>query len=974
MATSMTSSAKPYTTHWSFTTALSSAVLEWLLIIFLFVNALFSFLLTKFSRYCKLQMPCLLCSRLDHVFRGEKSGYLWDLICGHHKLEISNLVLCHAHNKLVDVRGLCETCLFSFATINKSNAETYRLLVGKLGEDTLCGFDQDPLIEGHKICSSSIRHCSCCNEPWVLRSHPPKLIQTKSVGFEAAEFDAPLSVVVGLDQDDLKKRREKPSVPVRASNPRNSERDSLSHVGYTELKVNSDTESEVLYSDDDGDGDGSALLRETDASKDDHAIQSSHLEPLIITLADVLATENLIIADSAPEASSSTSLVQLNSIDVHGSTSGSTIVVIKNGLEEFNWQQPNSKASSPAPTEADSKANSNTPNDLISLDDVTPSSNTLETTIEVSKECLDLRRNNEVARTPVVEFGSFGEINDERTAPTTSSKFDLETKPISGDSAQQASDLLDLGDAYKIAVGNRGRQLSGVLVEQWVGKDSSRLSEDLKLLFSQLSGTRGIEQSMNEKSPKFSVNTGELKTADVSYSTGMKILQKCVSLEKNESGLSVDGSTFQKRIALERNVSGLSLDASAPQTTSLSLDGSTLQNRTSLERNESGFSLDGSTLQKRISLERNESGLSLDGSIVSELEGESLIDRLKRQIEHDRKHMSALYKELEEERNASAVAVNQAMAMITKLQEEKATVHMEALQCLRLMEEQSEYDMEGLQKANDLLAEKEKEMQDLEAELEFYRNKYPNESILENVAEETCDMKAIDIGIDHSESLSVENSASVLRNSATAKLDICDKVEEKQTQLGNSNTGAMKNELFELEDERSYVLQCLKNLEKKLYLLSSNGVFLENGEYPKNEGDGKSELKESNFEGETQENEAVEEDDLSIQHDGSVSSANLNTQASLEQAQLICKENVEFDSAAQGSYVLHRETDLASIEDEVSDLKGRLEALEADRSFLEHTINSVRNGEEGLQLIREVASHLRELRRIGIRRKDPTIA
>jgi hypothetical protein len=127
-------------------------------------------------------------------------------------------------------------------------------------------------------------------------------------------------------------------------------------------------------------------------------------------------------------------------------------------------------------------------------------------------------------------------------------------------------------------------------------------------------------------------------------------------------------------------------------------------------------------LQKRITLERNESGLSLDGSIVSEIEGESDIDRLKRQVEHDKKLLSALYKELEEERNASTIAVNQAMAMITRIQEEKATLHMEALQSLRMMEEQAEYDMEALQKTNDLLTEKEKEVQDLEEELEFYRS------------------------------------------------------------------------------------------------------------------------------------------------------------------------------------------------------------------------------------------------------------
>lgn len=376
MAASRISSAKPQRTYWGFTTALASAVVEWLLILFLFVNATFSFLVTKFARCCKLQTPCLLCSRLDHVFGSEKLGYYWELICCNHKLEISSLVLCHAHNKLVDVHGMCETCFFSFATINKSNAETYRLLVGKLGEDTLSGFDQDQLLEGHKISSSSTRHCSCCSEPWVLRSYTHKLIQTKSGGCEAAELDVPLSGEVELNQDDWKMRREKPSVSV-------SGLDSLAHVGYTELKATSDTESEVLYSDDD---DASALLRATRVSKDDFAVQDVQLEPLIITLADDSVTEKLIIADSAPEVFSPVSQVQLDSIGVHGSRSVASTAAVKNGLAELNGQQPDSKANSPAPTEADSKVYSTAPIDLISLDYVTPSSNTMETSIEVSKE------------------------------------------------------------------------------------------------------------------------------------------------------------------------------------------------------------------------------------------------------------------------------------------------------------------------------------------------------------------------------------------------------------------------------------------------------------------------------------------------------------------------------------------------------------------------------------------------------------
>lgn len=114
-------------------------------------------------------------------------------------------------------------------------------------------------------------------------------------------------------------------------------------------------------------------------------------------------------------------------------------------------------------------------------------------------------------------------------------------------------------------------------------------------------------------------------------------------------------------------------------------------------------------------------------SISSDIEGDSLVEVLKQQLEHGRKSLRDLNKELEEERNASAIATNQAMAMITRLQEEKAALHMEALQYLRMMDEQAEHDMDALERANDVLADREKEIQDLEMELEYYRVKYPDE-------------------------------------------------------------------------------------------------------------------------------------------------------------------------------------------------------------------------------------------------------
>ncbi|XP_045823872.1 probable myosin-binding protein 5 [Trifolium pratense] len=103
---------------------------------------------------------------------------------------------------------------------------------------------------------------------------------------------------------------------------------------------------------------------------------------------------------------------------------------------------------------------------------------------------------------------------------------------------------------------------------------------------------------------------------------------------------------------------------------------------------------------------------------------DAMVNNLKRQVRLDRKSLMALYMELDEERSASAVAANNAMAMITRLQAEKAAVQMEALQYQRMMEEQAEYDEEALQATNEILVKREEEIRNLEDELEFYRNKY----------------------------------------------------------------------------------------------------------------------------------------------------------------------------------------------------------------------------------------------------------
>ena len=94
-------------------------------------------------------------------------------------------------------------------------------------------------------------------------------------------------------------------------------------------------------------------------------------------------------------------------------------------------------------------------------------------------------KTGEVWQTSMEESGT---IYDARTTLITPSENGLGAKPVSTDTAQQLPNLLDLGDAYKIAVSNKGRQLSGVLAER-AGKDSTRVSADFRILLSQLSAT-----------------------------------------------------------------------------------------------------------------------------------------------------------------------------------------------------------------------------------------------------------------------------------------------------------------------------------------------------------------------------------------------------------------------------------------------------------------------------------------------------
>ena len=290
-------------------------------------------------------------------------------------------------------------------------------------------------------------------------------------------------------------------------------------------------------------------------------------------------------------------------------------------------------------------------------------------------------------------------------------------------------------------------------------------------------------------------------------------------------------------------------------------------------------------LSRKYSFERNESVTeSLDGSsMISEIEGENQDDRMKRQLEIDRKSMVLLYKELEEERNASAISANQAMAMITRLQEEKAAMHMEALQYQRMMEEQSEYDQEAVQRLNDALNQKEAELEDAKAEVRR-----------------------------------------------------CRKLLEVRDQKGNERD-MCKTSAFDFADEKQYISGWLWRLEKKILCPDhkSYADFGENDDVEPING-----------------YEMVHED----------VNSNLDQASSTNQQVNGSSKVHELDNGSEESNT--------SVEAQVLNLNERLNALEDDRSFLEHIEKSLRHDNDSIQLVREIASHLRELRQIRVKKRE----
>ncbi|KAI3411684.1 GTD-binding domain-containing protein, partial [Psidium guajava] len=126
-----------------------------------------------------------------------------------------------------------------------------------------------------------------------------------------------------------------------------------------------------------------------------------------------------------------------------------------------------------------------------------------------------------------------------------------------------------------------------------------------------------------------------------------------------------------------------------------------------------GVNFDSSSIDNDITDSSDEVGVNRTES--------SRIRMLEQALAEEKAARAALFLELEKERAASATAADEAMAMIFRLQEEKASIEMEVRQNERMMGEKFAYDEEEMSILKEILIRRERENFFLENEVEAYR-------------------------------------------------------------------------------------------------------------------------------------------------------------------------------------------------------------------------------------------------------------
>ncbi|CAJ1935407.1 unnamed protein product [Sphenostylis stenocarpa] len=949
------------------TLVLVYAILEWILIILLLLNSLFSYLIIKFADYFGLKRPCIWCSRIDHIIEsGKNKNSCRDLVCETHASEISKLGFCSNHLKLAESQDMCEDCSSSSQPDYVKLSQNFDFFPWM----KQMGVNQDESVDASDMEIVKVEEtmrCSCCGVNLDNRFYPPCILIKPSLN--VLEYDQKKNLVtergVGVEIDE------------------DHTRSDIVFDHHEDEQGNENKGSHMVFEVDQGlDRNDEEAEKICDCSVCDTSVEilcdeSCKLDLGVEKVNETIEEESLNASKTKDDAADDDQACQKSTAQVDY-TREITVETPPIHLEFFIHGDdcrliPVELVDSPA------------------------TENRNQSRYKVGGEGLNCSEDF------ILDFDKSADAEAEPV---------VENWHISGDivaefSCQEKQNVSKANGAESVQLRTRGQSsvfqenLEQNCEEVRYFQTADDLTKDETVEANM--ERRDAEQcsDVSQVSEDSSQMQGEEYEAEVSIGTEIPDQEQVdeyqsqdVLLDTNQQ-IQEDPSTSTVRFNVKDSGDDRGEEFVEFKTLSLEVRMPTVNNHLpsllELNENEEEKVPDTPTSveslhqlhKKLLLLERKESGTeeSLDGSVISDIEcGEVTMEKLKSALKSERKALSTLYAELEEERSASAIAANQTMAMINRLQEEKAAMQMEALQYQRMMEEQSEYDQEALQLLNELMMKREKEKQDLEKELEIYRKKVHEYEVREKMVMSRRDGSM--------RSRTSSPSCSNADDSDGLSIDLNHEAKEENgfyshQECSNQNTPVdavlyLEESLANFEEERLQILEQLKVLEGKLVLL--------NYEEEHCSDDAKSvELCEENGNGYHHDDHKGQVNGFSNGHAKEINGkhnqgrkimgAKAKRLLPLFDALSSEAEDVELSgdeldfphlqiNSVENVNIVKKKLDL---EEEVDNVYERLQVLEADREFLKHCISSLRKGDKGLDLLQEILQHLRDLRNVELR-------
>ncbi|KAK9072732.1 hypothetical protein SSX86_009167 [Deinandra increscens subsp. villosa] len=361
-------------------------------------------------------------------------------------------------------------------------------------------------------------------------------------------------------------------------------------------------------------------------------------------------------------------------------------------------------------------------------------------------------------------------------------------------------------------------------------------------------------------------------------------------------------------------------------------------------------------------------GLMVVLNKASEIENECGV--LREMVTNQQQSIHYLAVELEEERDASSSAANEAMSMILRLQREKAGIEMEARQFKRFSEQKSSHDQQELAALEELLYKREQTIQSLTCEVEAYKYRMMSYGLTESESE--FEPEGVKSGITHS-----THSNSIGPNSETEFTPIdeydeypplkCHSNEQQQQTYPESVT-----ETIDIEKHTYTETTCsIKDIEQRINQLEQQSPrhqpILDKvivGHSPRKQNPSARfsfdsagsffatiKVDESNFKKPENYSEFGSETSDRIY---TVDSVHYDNPVSYHNDPKADTDSCDYASTRKDSVCSHTEFQ----DPEVMKLYARLQALEADRESMRRAIISMRTDKAQLVLLKEIAQNL----------------